>query len=527
VAAARYPNKPAIVFYDTVLSFARLKQEVDALAAYLQQRCGVEKGDRVLLYAQNCPQFVIAYYAILRADAVVVPVNAMSTTQEIEHYQHDSGAKVAFSAQELAGEILPCIGDGKLQHVIQLCYADYLTAPTELAVPDMVKVPRQAIAHPQIHAWADAVGAGLTPAPHTAGKDDLCVLPYTSGTTGAPKGCMHTHRSILAVCVSTQVWRALHTDSVFLSVAPMFHLMGMQNGLNIPILLGATTVIMSRWDRVTAAALIDRYRCSVWAAAPAMALDFFSNPEVDKYDLSCLAMLFGGGAAMPEAVAAMLKEKFDIVYNEGYGMTETASGTHTNPIHRNKRQCLGTPTFGVDSRVVDPATLKEMAVGEVGEIVTHAPQVMLGYWNNPKANEEVFVEIDGKRFIRTGDLGYVDEEGYFFMRDRLKRMINASGFKVWPAEVENFMYAHPAIHEACVIASKDEKRGETVKALLVLKPESRGKVSEQEIMDWCRERMAVYKTPRIVRFLDHLPKSGTGKIQWRELQEAENRGEGA
>ena len=224
---------------------------------------------------------------------------------------------------------------------------------------------------------------------------------------------------------------------------------------------------------------------------------------------------------MPEAVSAMLAQRYGLSYNEAYGLSETAAFLHANPLARGKRQCLGIPTQGVDSRVVDPATLKELPQGEVGELVTHGAQVMSGYWNKPEADAESFIEIDGKRFFRTGDLASVDEEGYFFMRDRLKRMINASGYKVWPAEVESAMYEHPAIHEACVIALTDGKRGETVKALVVLRPAFRGNVSEQQIIDWARERMAVYKAPRVVEFMDALPKSGTGKILWRELQESQ------
>jgi len=522
VAAARYPERPAIIFYDTIITYRQLKEEVDALAGFLQQRFGVRKGDRVLLMSQNCPQFVIAYYAILRADAVVVPVNVMCTSHEVEHYVSDSGAAAAIVGQERYGEIEPCIRDGALSKVLVVRYGEYLTAPTDLNVPEAVQEPEREIAHPAAVKWSQAMAAGLRPEPPAAGKDDLSVLPYTSGTTGQPKGCMHTHGTIMTVIVSTSTWRGLTADSVFLSVAPMFHLLGMQNGMNMPILLGATIVMLTRWDRHNAAVLIERYRASVWGAPPAMLLDFFANPEVEQFDLSSLGLVFGGGAAMPDAVAGMLKDKFGLVYNEGYGMTETASGTHTTPLHRPKRQCLGVPTFGVDSRVVDPVTLEEMPTRQVGEIVTHAAQVMKGYWNNPKANEEAFVTIDGKRFLRTGDLGYVDEDGYFFMCDRLKRMINVSGFKVWPAEVENAMYSHPAIHEACIIAAKDEKRGEAVKAVLVLKPGNCKAVSEETIIDWCRERMAAYKVPRIVRFVDQLPKSSTGKILWRALQEVED-----
>jgi len=280
-------------------------------------------------------------------------------------------------------------------------------------------------------------------------------------------------------------------------------------------------VMMPRWNPAVAARLIERHRVTAWTAPPAMVLDFFSDEEAQRRDLSSLALLSGGGAAMPETVSAMLLQRYGLSYNEAYGLTETAAFLHANPLLRGKRQCLGMPTQGVDSRIVDPVTGKELPPGETGELVTHAAQVMKGYWRNPEADREAFIELDGKRFFRTGDLAMVDEEGYFFLRDRLKRMINASGYKVWPAEVENAMYEHPAIHEACVIGVPDGKRGETVKALVVLKPGFRGQVIEQQIVDWARERMAVYKAPRIVEFMDKLPKSGTGKILWRELQETQ------
>lgn len=250
-------------------------------------------------------------------------------------------------------------------------------------------------------------------------------------------------------------------------------------------------------------------------------IDFMGNPRLDEYDLSSLRSVGGGGAAMPKAVALALERKLGIKYREGYGMSETMAATHSNPPGRPKEQCLGVPLFDVVARVVEPGGTGELPPGETGEIVVHGPQVMLGYWNQPEASAEVFVEIDGKRFLRTGDLAYVDEEGYFFFVDRLKRMINAAGFKVWPAEVEAMLYHHPATQEACVIAAEDPRRGETVKAVIVLKPDWVGKVTAQEITDWSHDNMAAYKVPRIVEFVDSLPKSGAGKVMWRTLQDAE------
>jgi len=524
VSAARYPDKAAIVFYDAEVSYARLKREADALAGYLQRCAGVGRGDRVLLFSQNCPQFVIAFYAILRADAVAVPVNAMSTPDELAHYLEDSGARVAFASQELCPRLAGFAADGRLERVIVHTYSDYLDgARTDHEPPDWIRAPRQDTGLPDAVPWYGALAVGAQPEPARAQADDLCLLPYTSGTTGRPKGCRHTHATLGAALAGSQLWRGLHAESVILGVAPMFHMLGMQNCMNLPILLGATVVVLPRWDREAAARLMAERRVSVWSAAPAMVVDFFAQPGIGGFDLSSLALLCGGGAPMPQAVHAMLADRYGIVFNEAYGLTETAAFLHCNPLARGKRQCIGVPTFGVDTRVIDPGTLQELPDGEVGELVTRGSQVMLGYWRQPQADQEAFVSLEGRRYFRTGDLGRVDEDGYFFVTDRLKRMINASGYKVWPAEVENALYEHPAVHEACVIGVPDSCRGETVKALLVLRPQAGEQTSEAAVIAWARQRMAAYKVPRIVEFVESLPKSNTGKILWRQLQEEARR----
>jgi fatty-acyl-CoA synthase len=284
---------------------------------------------------------------------------------------------------------------------------------------------------------------------------------------------------------------------------------------------GASSVIVPRWDRELVGRLISRHRVSHWTCIPTMIIDLFASPNCASFDLSSLRYLSGGGAAMPQAVAERLQREFGITFAEGYGLTETAAPTHANLPERAKLQCLGIPIFGTDSRIVDPDTLRELPIGETGEIVTHGPMVFKGYWGHPEATRAAFIDIDGKPFFRTGDLGRMDEEGYFFITDRLKRMINASGFKVWPAEVEALLYRHPAVQEACIIAARDAYRGETVKAVVVLREAARGSIGEQAIIDWSREHMAAYKVPRIVQFVDALPKSGSGKVMWRLLQEQE------
>ena len=519
VSARRQPGKAAFVYYDNPLSFEALRREAELLAGFLQRRCQVARGDRVLLYMQNSLQFVIAYYAILRADAVVVPLNPMCLTEELSGYARDCGARVALLAQELYPRAAPLAGS-VLQHTVVATYSDYLKAPSDLAVPEFVRAARLSCGEPGVVSWQEALAAGLEPAPYQNGPDDLAVMPYTSGTTGEPKGCMHTHGSTMYTAVASMQWFQTQPEFTLLALAPFFHVTGMQGSMNGPVYLGNTVVILPRWDRDAAARCVQRYRIAGWTAVPTMIQDFFANPDLARYDLSSIRRLSGGGAAMPAAVAQRLLDS-GVTYVEGYGLSETISPTHINPPQRAKQQCLGIPIYGVESRVVDPQTLAELPPGEVGEILIHGPQLMRGYWNKPAATEAALVDIGGQRFLRTGDLGYVDEEGYFFMVDRLKRMINASGYKVWPSEVETFLYRHPAVREACVIAARDEYRGETVKAVVVLRDEWRGRLDEQGLVAWCREHMAAYKVPRRVAFVTELPKSGSGKIQWRALQERE------
>jgi fatty-acyl-CoA synthase len=520
VSARRYPDKPFLVFYDTAVTFAQLLDEAERVAGFLEHRCAVRAGDRVLLLMQNSPQFVISYYGILRANAVVVPLNPMNLPKEILRYAEDAGTSVIIVSQELYPRIEPLLGNSVLKSAIVAAYSDYLQQPTTLTVPDFVAAPRAELDAPGVTLWRDVLAGGLRPGPLTAGPDDLCVMPYTSGTTGQPKGCMHTHRSVMHTLVAGMRWFSLQPEVTLMAVAPLFHVTGMQGGMNGPLYVGNTVVVLPRWDRSAAAECVQRYRIASWTAIPTMIQDFFANPDIAKYDLSSIRRLTGGGAAMPAAVAQRLLD-MGVTYYEGYGLSETMGATHLNPGEHPKKQCLGIPIYGVDSRVVDPHTLNELAAGEVGEIITHGPQVFLGYWNKPEDTAQALVEIDGKRFLRTGDLGRADEDGYFFIVDRLKRMINASGFKVWPTEVESQMYQHPAILEACVIGTQDAHRGETVKAVVVLRPEWRGRIDEAGIINWCRENMAAYKYPRIVEFVESLPKSGAGKIMWRELQDRE------
>ncbi|MDT7836809.1 long-chain fatty acid--CoA ligase [Aquabacterium sp. OR-4] len=532
VTARRYPDKPAYLFFGRPLGFAELKRQAEALAGWLQAH-GVAKGDRVAVFMQNCPQFVVAVHAVLRADAVVVPVNPMNRADEFGHYITDPGTKVVLTTADLAGIVAEANGRlpaaQQLQHIVATRFADAMPERLDEAERPSQPVLDWLLADPALPAgaapvtrWNDALAAGHVARAHTAGPDDLALLPYTSGTTGLPKGCMHTHRTLMHNVMGGGVWGHSGAEAVSLGVVPMFHITGFIYGCVGSVAGGATTVILPRWDRELAGRIISRHRVTHWTCIPTMIIDLFASPHYASFDLSSLKYVSGGGAAMPQAVAERLQREFNITFAEGYGLTETAAPTHANPPERAKLQCLGIPIIGTDSRIIDPDTLKELPIGETGEIVSCGPQVFKGYWGHPEATRAAFIELDGKTFFRTGDLGRMDEEGYFFITDRLKRMINASGYKVWPSEVELLLFKCPLVQEACVIGTRDAYRGESVKAVVVLRAEHRGSATPDDIIAWAREHMAAYKVPRSVDFVDALPKSGSGKVMWRLLQEKES-----
>lgn len=528
VSAARFPAKAAYRFFGRDLAYADLKRQAEAVAGWLQAQ-GVQRGERVILFMQNCPQFVAAFYGILRADAVVVPVNPMNRADEFTHYITDPQARVAITSADLAAIVAEADARvdpaRRLARVLVTRFADALPHVIDDAEAPAAPIRQWLLAeHPLPEGavrWTDALASGHVPAAPQARPDDLAVLPYTSGTTGLPKGCIHTHRTLMPNTVSGQ-WSHAGPETVSLAVVPMFHITGMVYGVLVNVYEGATAVLLPRWDRELAGRLISRHRVSHWTCIPTMVIDLFASPNYRQFDLTSLRNLSGGGAAMPQAVAERLRAEFGLTFAEGYGLTETAAPSHANPPERAKLQCLGMPIFGVDSRVVDPVTLQPVPVGDTGEIVTHGPMVFKGYWGHPEATQAAFIELDGKAFFRTGDLGRMDEDGYFFITDRLKRMINASGFKVWPSEVELLLFKCPLVQEACVIAARDAYRGETVKAVVVLRAEARGHAQPEDIIAWAREHMAAYKVPRVVEFVDGLPKSGSGKVMWRLLQERES-----
>ena len=520
-SSERFPEKPAIFFYGTEVLYRELLKQTEQLANHLKNECLIKKGDRVIIDLQSSPQFIISYYAVLSIGALVIPISPMNVRDEINHYCSDSGARIAIVSQDVMHEFTGVIEQGLVDQVIVATYSDFISKNFYGEVPINISAPKMKFKLSKTISWAETQRTVDSSKRAQVAPSDLAAILYTSGTTGRPKGCVHTHETILRNIEGALLWEGVSPSSVLLSTAPFFHVTGMQHSMNVGIAAGSSLVILPRWDAKIAGELIERYRCTHWANVPTMVVDLLAEPTVETKDLSSLQNIFGGGASMPEAVAQKLFDRCGVKYMEGYGMTEAISQTHINPPQELRKQCLGIPTFDTISTVIDPDTLCELPPNETGEIVVSGPQVMLGYWDREDANKESFLNIENNRFFRTGDLGRYDEDGFFYISDRIKRMINASGFKVWPAEVEATLYKHPAIKELAIISSPDLRRGETVKAMIVLKNAFQSNVSEEDIITWSREQMASYKIPRLVEFVKDLPRSGSGKIQWRLLQEAE------
>jgi len=519
-SARFYPDKPAVIYYGRRISYSELRSSVEKLAAFLAAQ-GIKKGDRVAIYAPNTPHFIISFYGIMRANAVTVPVNPMLIKDELSYILNDSGARIIITTGDLYPRVREILGQTKVEVVIVGNYADYLPENPEIPVSPLMNTER--LKYQDTVDWQRVLSEEGDPPTVEVNYRDMCLIPYTSATTGRPKGCIHTHDTLVAITM-VAYWVRFTNNSIHLATLPFFHVTGMIQSMVIPISFGTTTVLLTRWDRETALQAIEKYRITTWINISTMVVDLLASPNLKKYDISSLLMVGGGGAPLPEAVGKKLYEMTGIKYIEGYGLTETISTTHSNPEHKPKMQCLGIPVFDVKCKIINPDTLEELEIGQEGELVINCPQLFKGYWNNPKETEKAFISIEGTKYFRTGDIVKCDEEGYFFIVDRAKRMINASGFKVWPTEVEGFLYKHPAVLEACVVGVPDPVRGENVKAYIVLKDGYKDKVTAEDIIKWSKENMAAYKYPRIVEFVKDLPKTASGKILWRVLQDMEKYG---
>jgi long-chain acyl-CoA synthetase len=494
-SARAAPEKVAIIFDDFKLTYDHLDALSNQVAAGLLG-AGVEPGDRVALMLPNVPQFVIAYYGILKAGAIVVPMNVLLKAPEIAYSLADSGARCLVAWDDFAAEALG--GAAQAGGV-----------DTYVVLRPGGELPEGALAFTELLRGSPRFETAAT------GPDDTAVILYTSGTTGQPKGAELTHLNLFMCCeVAATRLIEVHPDDVSLAVLPLFHSFGQSNVMNTTIYSGGTLTLVPRFDAGRVLEVIRRDRVSIFCGVPTMYFALLHHPEVPRHHTSSLRLCISGGASMPGEVMRTFEERFGVTILEGYGLSETSPTASFNLSQERRRPLsIGLPVWGVEMKVFDEKD-NELPPGRdsVGEIVIRGHNVMKGYFRRPEATAEA---MRGGWF-HSGDLGYVDTDGYFFIVDRLKEMIIRGGLNVYPREVEEVLYAHPAVAAAAVIGVPDERLGEEVRAVVQLRPGRRA--TPEELIAYCRDRMAAYKYPRSVILLDQLPMGPTGKILKRELK---------
>ncbi len=525
-AAVRFGRRPAITFQNATLTYSRFKNEVDRLATALAA-LGVAKGTRVAIQAPNLPQTVIAIFATLRAGGITVLTNPLYTGPEIEHQWNDAGATVAILMDFLyAGRVKKIRGKVGIEHYIVASIPEYLGFPLNILAPlklkktsppMMAKVPET----PNVHHFRKLIRrTSPNPPKLEMGMDDVAMLQYTGGTTGVSKGAMLTHRNLSFNTQQTASWATGIEDGKdsWLACLPYFHIYGVTISMLTPVYMGGRIVLIPNPRDVGAMIKnILKHQVTLMPAVPAMYNSINQYPGVDKLDLSSIKVCNSGSAPLPVEVLQRFEDLTGAKISEGFGLTETSPLTHCNPFYgMRKKGSVGVPVPDTDAKIVDIQDgVTEMPIGVEGELLIRGPQVMKGYWNQPEATDEMIK--DG--WLYTGDLATMDEDGYFRIVGRKKDMILCSGYNVYPDEVDRTLMAHPDVLEAATIGLPDERRGETVKSFIVLKPGAR--VTAENLIAYCRERLAAYKIPRSVEFRDSLPKSTVLKILRRELRDEE------
>jgi long-chain acyl-CoA synthetase len=495
-SAAAHPDKVAVRFEGLDLSYRQIDELSNQVAEQLH-RAGIGRDDAVGLMLPNVPQFVIAYFGILKAGARVVPMNVLLKAPEVAHYLSDSDAKAFIAWIDVAAEAVR----GAAGSAVQTTWVAGLPGQ---------EVPAGT------HPFDELLRGDPRFEFVNTAADDVAVLLYTSGTTGRPKGAELTHFQLFQNCDIAGRLFGVRDDDVVVAVLPLFHVFGLSSVMNVAVRYGGTMTLVPRFDPAKVLEVVQRDRATIFSGVPTMFHALLHHPKVDDYDHSSLRVCNSGGASIPGEVLRGFEEKFGVVILEGYGLSETASAACFNrSVEERRVLSIGKPIYGVEVRVVDEDG-KELAAGSdnVGEIVIRGHNVMKGYYKNPEATAEAFKG----GWFHTGDMGYRDDEGFFFIVDRKKELIIRGGYNVYPREVEEVLYAHPAVAEAAVIGVPDQRLGEEVAAIVVLRPGAQA--SEQEIIDWTRERVAAYKHPRSVRFVDALPKGPTGKVLKKELKVA-------
>ncbi|KHF35470.1 Long-chain-fatty-acid--CoA ligase [Paenibacillus sp. P1XP2] len=522
-SAATYPQQIALDFLGKKMTYASLLQSVYRFANALQ-RLGVRKGDRIAIMLPNCPQGVIAYYGTLLVGGIAVMTNPLYVPREIEHQLTDSGANIIVTMDALVERVHKAMERKPLQYTIVTSMKDYLPFPKNVLYP--IKAKKDGMAanveyNEHILSFVSLLKNSVeTPVEVPVDPEhDLALIQYTGGTTGFAKGVMLTHMNLVSNTIQAQLWsyRTQMAQEKYLAALPFFHVFGLTVLLNQAMYIAGTLILIPRFQVDDVLKTIHKKKPTIFPGAPTMYIAVIHHPEVGRFDLSSIQICVSGAAPLPLEV----QERFERITGgkliEGYGLTEASPVTHANNIwEKRKNGSIGIPFPDTLAKIVHPETGEEMPVGEIGELVVKGPQVMKGYWNRPEETERTL--RDG--WLYTGDLARMDEEGFFYILDRRKDMIIAGGYNIYPREVEEVLFEHPDVEEAVVAGVKDPYRGENVKAYIVLRKGSN--VTEEELKSWCKERLAVYKVPKIYEFRDSLPKTLVGKVLRRKLIEEEN-----
>lgn len=535
-SAAKHPNHTATIFgamvgsrlMDARLTYRQLDEAVNRFAAGLQQM-GVGKGDRVAIMLPNCPQFIIAAYATWRIGGIVVCCNPLYVAREVRHLVEDSGAETFVVMSSLYERIKSIRAETPLRQVIVTNIKEYFP-PLLRFLFTLTKEKKEGhrvdiSADPNTYWFQDVLRkAPASPEPVEINPEEVATLIYTGGTTGIPKGAQLTHRNLVSNAYTLNIWaRSKEAEDVILAVMPYFHSYGLTVGMNTPIANALTIVVIPNpRDMVHVLTSIQTYRVTYYPGVPTMFVGFLNHPRRDQFDLSSLRFAVSAAAPLPPEVQQQFEAVTGGIMVEAYGLTETGPAATMDPIGHPRPRSIGVPLPDTDLKIVDVETgEQELPQGEIGEIIIKGPQVMKGYWKMPTETANALrTGPDGQPgWFFSGDLGYMDEDGYFHIVDRKKDLIICGGYNVYPAEVEAVLYEHPKVKEAAIVGVPDMTRGETVKAYIVLKEGETA--TEEEIIAFCRERMAAYRVPRIVEFRDELPKSIIGKVLRRMLREEE------
>ena len=530
--AAKHPEHPALIFgapvgkrlMDRAMSYRQLDDAVNRFAAALQT-LGVKKGDRVAMFLLNCPQFVIAYYGTLRAGGIAVPGNFIYTSGEMEHALNYVGAEIVVTLSSYYKKLDGIRANTRLRHIVVSNIKEYF--PPLLRLLFTLAMEKKGGHRVELTSgddlWFQSMldQARSTPEPVEVGPEDTACLIFTGGTTGVPKGAELRHRNMLSNAVMAGRWaHSPEAEEVSIGALPFFHIYGMTAVMNMMIVTAGTIVLVpDPRDVLHVMGSISKHRATLYSAVPTSYVRINTHPQVEEFDLSSVRVCLSGAAPLPLQVQETFQALTGGKLVEAFGMTESGPATHANPLNRNRIGTIGVPLPDTDARIVDLDTgEEELPQGDIGEIIMQGPQVMKGYWRMPTETANVLRKhpaIGPGLWLHSGDIGFMNEEGYFQIVDRKKDMIICSGFNVYPRDIEDVLYKHPAVQLAGVVGIPDDYRGETAKAFVVLKEGMTA--TEEEIIDHCREHLAKYKVPTSVEFRSELPLSALGKVLRREL----------